>query len=111
MNHQTKSPSEILLQSKLQPSENPGQFEVVIQKKAQVELKGLTMLEIAYLQRHHRSRKVNTERAMRVKAYRANGCTLKEIAAFLKGEKGRGRRMIATDLAALSEAERKTRKM
>lgn len=78
-------------------------------KPQQVPLEPLTTLELSLLEQHHKSRNPNTTRAQAVKTYRANGCTLTEIAAYLRGKPGCGKRMIATDLAALSEAERKTR--
>ena len=112
MPRQTKpkpSPSQTLLQSTLQPTGKAGEFDVVIVKAQQVEPKSLTTLELAYLQRHHKSRNVNTDRAQVVKTYREQGATLVEITAYLKGRPGCGRRMIATDFAALSEADRKTR--
>ena len=86
-----------------------GKFEWHPVKEQQVEPEPLTTLELAYLQRHHKSQKVNTDRAQAVKTYREQGATLAEIAAYLRGKPGCGRRMIATDLAALSEAKRKTR--
>ena len=103
------SPSATLLQSTLQPTGEPGQFDMVIAKAPQVEPEALTTLEHILLQQHHQSIKVNTDRVQAVKTYRANGATLDEIAAYLKGKPGCGRSMIAKDLAALSEAERKTR--
>lgn len=105
------STSQTLLQSTLQPTGKAGQFEVVTPKAQQVEPEPLTTLELAYLQRHHQSRKVNTDRAQAVKTYRANLATPKEIVTYLKGKPGCCARMIATDLAALSEAERKTRNL
>ena len=84
MTRQTKpkpSPSEILLQSTLQPTGKAGQFEVVTPKAQQVEAEALTTLEHILLQQHHQSIKVNTDRAQAVKTYRANGATLTEIAA------------------------------
>jgi len=113
MTRQTKpkpSPSQTLLKSTLQPTGEPGQFDVVIVKAQTVEAEPLTTLERTYAMRHHKSLYgVNWERVQAVKTYRANGATLDEIAAYLKGKPGCSRRMIATDLAALSEAERKTR--
>ena len=100
--------SQALLQSTLQPTGEPGQFDVVIVKPQQVEPEGLTTLERTYVTRHHQSLYgVNWERVQAVKTYRANGATLDEIAAYLRGKPGCGRSMIAKDLAALSEVERK----
>jgi hypothetical protein len=84
-------------------------FEWHPKKAQQVPPEPLTTLELVLLEKHHGSTNVNTDRAQAVKTYRANGCTLTEIAAYLRGKPGCGKRMIATDLAALSEAERKTR--
>ncbi len=103
------SPSEILLQSKLQPSANPGQFEVVIQKKPQVKAGPATTLEAAYLQRAHtpkpiRSPKVNAERVEIVKTMLLNGCTTAEIAALNRGKRGYCLTQIKKDKAALLKA-------
>ena len=103
------SPSQTLLQSTLQPTGKAGEFDTMIQKAQAAEPEALTTLEVIYAKRHHESLYgVNWERVQAVKTYRANGATLNEIAAYLKGKPGCSRSMIAKDLAALSEAERKT---
>lgn len=109
------SPSEILLQSTLQPTGKAGEFDVVIVKAQQTTAEPNTTLEAAYLQRAHtpkvvRQPKVNTERVDVVRRMLSSGYTCAEIAAMHRGKHGYGLTQIKKDKAALLKAGLKIEK-
>jgi len=97
------SPSQTLLQSTLQPTGEPGQFDVVIVKEQQKPPEPITTLELAYLQRKHGTTRLNLDRIRKVKACMAAGWNLPETVSLLPY----GRTQIKKDWSALSKAAKK----